>query len=76
VGVRGAGPAALELVYELCEFLSRKYPSLYSVTRASGANGGANGWYGEGEIREVEILPTGEKFNLEKEDPLRVAAML
>ncbi|KAI0027292.1 hypothetical protein K488DRAFT_62012, partial [Vararia minispora EC-137] len=70
--VRGAGPAAGELVQELCEFLSRRYPGVFEVVR----DASSQGWYGEGKVTNVKIVPTNECFDLRTEDPMRVAAML
>ncbi|KZV71418.1 hypothetical protein PENSPDRAFT_577776, partial [Peniophora sp. CONT] len=62
--VRGAQPAAEELVQELSEFLSKRYPSVYSVTRD-----------GAGKVRTITILPTKETYDVSIE-PMRVSALL
>lgn len=77
------GPCGLiaeELAHELAEFLSRRYPKVYSVTRHSPSNskgsGARNGWYGDGRIKEITILPLGVSYNLDEEEPMRVAGLL
>ena len=35
-----------------------------------------DGWKGEGRIRDVTIVPRGVKYDLDVEDPLKVAALL
>ncbi|VDC06240.1 unnamed protein product [Peniophora sp. CBMAI 1063] len=69
--VRGAQPAAEELVQELSEFLVRRYPSMYSVTRDESVDG----WNGAGKVTTVTILPTKETYDVSVE-PMRVAALL
>lgn len=56
---------------ELSEFLIRRYPSIYSVTR----DGSADGWNGAGKVVTITILPTKETYDVTAE-PMRVAAML
>ncbi|KAI0052577.1 hypothetical protein FA95DRAFT_1579903 [Auriscalpium vulgare] len=79
--VRGGAEAAKELVYELAEFLSRRFPTVFSVRRppiAGRASGGVHesGWYGEGAIQDITILPLNVTYNLEEEDPMTLAALL
>ena len=69
--VRSAQPAAEELVQELSEFLSRRYPDIYSVTRDHSANGRD----GAGKITSITILPTKETYDVAV-DPMRVSALL
>ncbi|TFY50416.1 hypothetical protein EVG20_g11532, partial [Dentipellis fragilis] len=57
------------------EFLSRRYPQVYSVERAD-AEKGAVGWGGLGRIKRITVLPVWETYDLEKEDPMRVSALL
>ncbi|OCH95886.1 hypothetical protein OBBRIDRAFT_442056 [Obba rivulosa] len=83
-GVVGSGQEpARELMYELAEYLSRRYPSVYEVVRhtsgsekAPGSGQGAYGWYGDGQIKEVTIKPVGATYNLDEEDPMTVIALL
>ena len=35
-----------------------------------------NGWYGDGRIRTITIIPFQETFDLEKEEPLKVVRSL
>ena len=66
---------AKELVYEIAEFLTRRYPEVYSAKRHPPV---ANdfGWYGDGQIKEVTINPLGVTHNLDNEDPMTVAGLL
>ena len=67
-------------MYELAEYLSRRHPDVYRVTRRGvvvsareGENEGENGWYGEGRIRTITIVPFEETHDLEVEEPLLAA---
>lgn len=66
---------AREAVHELAEYLSRRYPQVYAVRRAS-PKSGDYGWYGEGQITSVKIEPLGVTYDLERDDPMMVAGML
>lgn len=74
------GLIAEELAHELAEFLSRRYPKVYSVTRhpRTKPNGSVagNGWYDEGRIKDITILPLGVTYNLDEEEPMKVAGLL
>ncbi|EJU05041.1 hypothetical protein DACRYDRAFT_93402 [Dacryopinax primogenitus] len=74
-GVPGGADAAREVVHELAEYLSRRYPMMFRVERKQKREGDW-GWYGDGEIRTIEILPLGEVHDLDKEDPMTVAGLL
>lgn len=79
-----AKAAARELCQELCgmcriclrkrdvniasEYLSRRYPTLYHVTRKANHLG----WGGEGEINWISMPEFGVSYDLEKQDPLEV----
>lgn len=66
-------------MHELSEFLSRRYPKVYSVTRHDPDQPETQkqkGWYGEGRIKEITILPLGVTYNLDEEEPMKVAALL
>lgn len=67
--------AARELAYELSEYLSRRYPDTYRVTRRKPVAGDF-GWYGDGEVEEIHIVPVNATYNLAKEDPMKVASLL
>ncbi|EMD40976.1 hypothetical protein CERSUDRAFT_111549 [Gelatoporia subvermispora B] len=79
-GVVGAGhEPARELMYELAEYLSRRYPSVYEVVRHSPGEEKARdayGWYGDGQIKNITIRPVGVTYNLDEEDPMTVIALL
>ncbi|KAI9725900.1 MAG: hypothetical protein M1834_009463 [Cirrosporium novae-zelandiae] len=70
-------PHAREAVRELCqdlsEFLSRRYPQVYNLTRSTTDQ---DGWYGEGSITKIEIPSLGASYDLTKEDPLTVAGLI
>ncbi|KAI0366429.1 hypothetical protein BV20DRAFT_656374 [Pilatotrama ljubarskyi] len=69
--------AAEELLYELAEYLSRRHPDVYSVTRHPvSKNPDENGWYGEGKIKDITIIPFNETYSLDTAEPLKVARML
>ncbi|KZT50556.1 hypothetical protein CALCODRAFT_180602 [Calocera cornea HHB12733] len=74
-GVPGGADAAREVMYELAEYLSRRYPQVFKVTRLPYQKGDY-GWYGEGQIKTIEIVPCEEVHDLEKEDPMTVAGLL
>ncbi|KAF9030722.1 hypothetical protein BDZ89DRAFT_1101300 [Hymenopellis radicata] len=65
--------AAAELVEELAEFLSRRYPKIYSVERHAPGSGGL---YNEGRIRTITMIPVNATYDLEEEDPMTVAGLL
>lgn len=68
---------AEELLYELAEYLSRRHPDVYTVTRHPvSAREDENGWYGEGRIKTITIVPFQETHNLELEEPLKAARSL
>ncbi|KIP09817.1 hypothetical protein PHLGIDRAFT_115974 [Phlebiopsis gigantea 11061_1 CR5-6] len=67
--------AAVELVHELAEYLSRRFPDVYRVTRCEGATD-AGGWYGLPAIRDVTIAPLGKTYSLQDSNPMIVAALL
>ena len=69
--------AAREFMYELAEYLSRRHPDVYSVTRhLVSRHEDENGWYGEGRIKTITIVPFQETHNLELEEPLKAARSL
>jgi len=51
--VRGGGEAAIELVHELAEYLSKRYPSSFHVTRHDQRN-----------IKTITVVPLGETHEL------------
>lgn len=63
-----------ELCLEMAEYLSARYPMIYSVQRRPTKQGS---WFDEpNEICSVEMKPFGVKFDLDKEDPMVVAGLL
>lgn len=68
--------AAREVVYELAEYLVRRYPRLYSVTRHNPSAKTEGGWYGEGQIRTITLEVVGQTIDLDHEDPMTAAAFL
>ncbi|EKM59559.1 uncharacterized protein PHACADRAFT_250145 [Phanerochaete carnosa HHB-10118-sp] len=73
--VKGAHDAAVELVHELAEYLSRRYPDVYRATRVDAGHDG-NGWHGQPSIKDITIIPLGKTYGLEKGDPLTIASLL
>jgi hypothetical protein len=65
----------MELVHELSEFLSRKYPKTYQVRRKKPCARDL-GWYGEGEIYSIDIIPLKVTYNLDVDDPMMVSGLL
>ncbi|KAJ8589892.1 hypothetical protein M405DRAFT_191594 [Rhizopogon salebrosus TDB-379] len=70
VKIQGGALAAKELVYELAEYLSRRYPSNFRITRlAKGAptpsiGGVPLAWGQQQPVQTIEVLETGDKFDL------------
>ncbi|KZT12647.1 uncharacterized protein LAESUDRAFT_640177 [Laetiporus sulphureus 93-53] len=74
--VGSAHAAARELVHELAEYLSRRYPDLYRVVRKEKGEKGEGGWYGEGPIKTITIEPLDQTYDLDEMEPLKVASLL
>lgn len=70
VKVQGGAWAAKELVYELAEYLPRRYPSSFRVTRfpngvsAPCIGGVSLAWGQQQPVQTIEVVETGEKFDL------------
>jgi hypothetical protein len=70
VKVQGGAWAAKELVYELAEYLPRRYPSSFRVTRfpngvpAPCIGGVSLGWGQQQPVQTIEAIETGDKFDL------------
>jgi hypothetical protein len=70
VKVQGGAWAAKELVYELAEYLPRRYPSSFRVTRfpngvpAPSIGGVSLAWGQQQPVQTIEAVETGEKFDL------------
>ncbi|EPT03131.1 hypothetical protein FOMPIDRAFT_1082914, partial [Fomitopsis schrenkii] len=74
--VAGGHDAARELVYELAEYLSRRYPKVYHIVRKVAVEKGAYSWYGEGQIEKITVVPLQRTYNLEEEEPMTLSALL
>ncbi|KAI0069174.1 hypothetical protein BV25DRAFT_1910871 [Artomyces pyxidatus] len=74
--VKGGADAAKELMYELAEFLSRRCPKVFRVSRHPPSDEQDAGWYGEGKIKDITILPLDVTYNLDEGDPMTIAALL
>ena len=75
--LRGVWRAAEEFLYELTEYLARRHPDVYTVLRHSPSEReDENGWYGEGRIKAISVIPFGTTYDLDKDEHLRVARML
>ncbi|CCM03992.1 uncharacterized protein FIBRA_06148 [Fibroporia radiculosa] len=74
--VAGGHAAAEEFVHELAEYLSRRYPAIYAVVRKVKSEKGISGWYGEGQIKTITVIPLQVTYDLDKEEPLKVASLL
>lgn len=66
---------AAELVQELAEYLSVRFPHLYTVKRHDPAKD-PSGWYGQGSIREITLVPLRKTYTLADEDPMVISALL
>ncbi|CAL1717362.1 unnamed protein product [Somion occarium] len=75
LGVGSAQLAAVELLHELAEYLFRRYPSMYTVSRYPREKS-TYGWYGLGDIKDITIVPLNKTFTLADGDPLLTAALL
>ncbi|KAF8640018.1 hypothetical protein AX17_001262 [Amanita inopinata Kibby_2008] len=64
--VRGGGEAAIELVHELAEYLSRRYPSAFRVTRhpPNIRNNYQFGWDGAPPIKDITIISLNKTHSL------------
>lgn len=62
-------------MYELAEFLSRRYPKIYNVARHQPSPGDF-GWYGEGQVKTVTIIPLGVTYELDEANPMKICALL
>lgn len=62
-------------MYELSEYLSRRYPDVYRVERKPKEKDDY-GWYNEGQIHTIEIVPLGVTYDLDRDDPMTVSGIL
>jgi len=76
----GAEKAALEVCTELASYLAARYPQVFKVTRVmdKGGLGGGDSIVGSDgpRVKTVEIVPTGDKWDLDVDDPMLVAGLL
>ena len=66
---------ANELVQELAEYLSRRFPSTYKITRKRGEKD-ASGWSGLPAIESITIIPLQKTYHVADEDAMTLAALL
>lgn len=64
---------AIELVHELAEYLSRRYPKTFQITRHKSMADYPTGWGGETPIKSVRIVHLREEFELPLPPSLNVA---
>jgi len=57
-------PEAIELVHELAEYLSRRFPTTFEIVRHCSVISETTGWYGLPPIKSVRIQPLGESYDL------------
>ncbi|PFH52551.1 hypothetical protein AMATHDRAFT_74037 [Amanita thiersii Skay4041] len=64
--VCGGGEAAVELVHELAEYLSQRYPTAFCVTRRAldDRRKSLYGWYGVPPIQDITIVAMGITYRL------------
>lgn len=71
---------AKELVYELAEYLCRRYPTSFRVTRISSSSTPSIGgiplsWDGKLPISVIEVTETGVQFDLSRLDTFQGVEM-
>ncbi|KIK80278.1 hypothetical protein PAXRUDRAFT_833621 [Paxillus rubicundulus Ve08.2h10] len=70
IAVAGGAEAAKELLYELVEYLHRRYPLVFRISRLSASSsvpsiGGIPlAWDGQMPIKTIEVVETGAKYDL------------
>jgi len=67
VQVKSGFEGAIELVHELSEFLSERYPTSFAISRFSSKHGD-HGWGGAPDIRTITIVPLAETYELPPRD--------
>ncbi|KAF8196858.1 hypothetical protein K438DRAFT_1825676 [Mycena galopus ATCC 62051] len=70
VRIGGGAAAAIELVHELAEYLSRRYPKTFEITRHASMADYPTGWGGTTPIKSVRIVHLQEEFELPLPLPL------
>ncbi|PSS32006.1 hypothetical protein PHLCEN_2v2248 [Hermanssonia centrifuga] len=66
---------AKELVQELAEYLSQRFPDVYIIVRHD-SDKDSSGWHGQSSIKEITIIPLRKTYKLDEEDPMTVSALL
>ncbi|GBE79122.1 hypothetical protein SCP_0203190 [Sparassis crispa] len=74
--VQSGHAGAEEFLYELAEYLPRRYPTIYRVERHATSKPNSYSWYGENPIKSITIIPLQITYDLDEEDPLTMAARL
>ncbi|KAJ7777319.1 hypothetical protein B0H16DRAFT_1505066 [Mycena metata] len=76
VRIGGGAAGAIELVHELAEYLSRRYPTTFQVIRHDSLSLAdyPAGWNGAAPVKSVRIVPSGEVFELPLPLPLNYTA--
>ncbi|KAK7031476.1 hypothetical protein R3P38DRAFT_2923822 [Favolaschia claudopus] len=70
VHVDGGAAAAIELVHELAEYLSRRYPQTFQVRRHATMPGYPTGWDGAAPVKSVRIVHLDQEYQLPLPLPL------
>lgn len=65
----------MELVQELAEYLSRRFPTTYSITRRDAVED-ASGWNGLPSIETITIIPLRKTYKFDDEGAMTLAALL
>ncbi|KAJ7230546.1 hypothetical protein GGX14DRAFT_529995 [Mycena pura] len=71
--IGGGAAGAIELVHELAEYLSRRYPTSFQVTRHIPSTSLVNypvGWGGAPPVKSVHVVPLQDEFELPLPLPL------
>ncbi|KAG6373174.1 hypothetical protein JVT61DRAFT_6792 [Boletus reticuloceps] len=70
VKVAGGAEAVKELLYELAEYLPQRYPRSFRISRlpasapAPSIGGIPLSWHGKTPVKTIEVVETGEKYDL------------
>ncbi|KAH0838754.1 hypothetical protein J3R83DRAFT_7128 [Lanmaoa asiatica] len=70
VKVAGGSEAVKELLYELAEYLPRRYPSSFRISRLPASasiptiGGVPLSWHGKTPVKTIEVVETGEEYDL------------
>ncbi|QRW17918.1 hypothetical protein RhiXN_02842 [Rhizoctonia solani] len=75
-GEFAGGSVARELVNEIGEYLTRRYPHVFRVVSRVKHTPNDLSWDSLGEIEIIEIIPLNVRYNLQEEDPMKVSGLL